>query len=73
MLKSIFRWVKVIIKILLLIICTPFILLYFWLKISIYRFVVKHEFRKYKLSKHQIKSLMSGAMKLSDGLVFLKN
>jgi hypothetical protein len=73
MLKTILHWVKAIIKILLLIVFSPLILLYFWLKISVYRFVVKHELRKYKLSKNQIKCLMSDMMKLSDGMRFLKS
>ena len=73
MLIAIFHWVKAIIKILLLIIFMPLILLYFWLKISIYRFIVRHELRKCNMSQNQIKYLMSDIAKLSDGLIFLKN
>jgi len=72
MLTTIFHWIKFIIKITLLIIFSPFILLYFWLKIRIYRFTVKREFRRYKLSKDQIKYLMSDMPKLSDGLNLIK-
>jgi len=72
-LKTVFHWVKFIIKIILLIVFSPLILLYFWLKICIYRFTVKHELRKYKLSNSQIKSLMSDMMTLSDGMRFMKN
>ena len=73
MLITVFHWVKFIIKIILLIIFAPFILIYFWIKIRIYRFSVKREFRKYKLSKNQIKNLMTGLPKLSDGLNLIKN
>ena len=69
---TIFHWVKFIIKILLLIISSPLILLYFWFRIKMYRFIVRHELRKYKLSKGQIKSLMSDMMTLSDGMRFMK-
>ena len=72
MLITIFHWIKFIIKIILLIVCMPLILLYFWAKISVYRFIVKREFRKCKMPENQIKYLMSDVSKLSDGLVFLK-
>jgi len=72
LLKSIFHWVKVAIKIILLIVFMPLFLLYYWLKTRIYRFTLRHELRKYKLSRKQIKYLMSGVMKLSDGMGFIK-
>jgi len=72
-LKTIFHWVKAIIKIILLIVLMPLILLYFWLKINVYRFTVRREFRKCNMDKYQIKYLMSDVAKLSDGLMLLKN
>ena len=66
MAKTVFVWIKVIIKILLIIVFIPFILIYLWLKITVYRFSFKRGLASYTLSGEQVKCLMSGAAKFTD-------
>jgi len=66
MAKSVFIWIKAIIKILLIIVFMPFILIYLWLKITVYRFNFKRGLARYTLSDRQVKCLMSDVTKFTD-------
>lgn len=65
-LKAIYHYISTIIKIIILLVLSPFLIIYFLFKKTRYYRLFSKELKKYGLDKKSIKELKKSCLKISD-------